>query len=406
LTTVLAQNAGYDLVVVGAGILGLATAREYLSRRPGEQVAVLEKESRVAMHQTGRNSGVIHSGIYYAPGSLKATLCVSGGAMLKAYCRDQGIPYGECGKVIVATSEAELPALAELERRGRANGVVGLRSLSPGELRTIEPAAAGIAALHVPQTAIVDYTRVAEAMAADIRRMGGAIITSAGVNRIHREHGSWRLETRGGSVETRTLIGCAGLYADELAMMTGGRRDPRIIPFRGDYWALKPEAAGLVKGLIYPVPDPHFPFLGIHATRRIDGSVWLGPNAVLAFAREGYRLGSIRPAELAASLLWPGFARLAARYWRTGVAEMVRDVSKTAYLRVAQRYLPAIRSQDVVRAPSGVRAQAVTREGRLVDDFVWGEEEGVLHLRNAPSPGASSSLAIGQRVIDRLLSGA
>ncbi|HYM49272.1 MAG TPA: L-2-hydroxyglutarate oxidase [Candidatus Limnocylindrales bacterium] len=393
----------FDLVVVGAGILGLATAREYLQRRPGARLGVLEKEARIAAHQTGRNSGVIHSGVYYTPGSLKATLCVRGAAMLRAYCAQQDIPVVECGKVIVATREAQLARLAELHRRGQANGVKDLRVLRDDDIPQIEPAAAGIAGLHVPHAAIVDYGAVARAFAQDVARMGGDVMLGREVRAIRRLDGRWRIETGDGAVDAAGLIVCAGLHADRLALMTGAARDPRIIPFRGDYWALDPEQAARVRGLVYPVPNPRFPFLGIHATRRIDGSVWLGPNAVLAFAREGYRVSTVRAADLRDALAWPGFRRLAWRYWRTGLLEMARDLSQTLYVREAARYLPGLRIRHVTRAPAGVRAQAVSADGRMIDDFVFSEEEGVLHVRNAPSPAATSSLAIAERIVDRFL---
>jgi (S)-2-hydroxyglutarate dehydrogenase len=353
-----AGSRSFDLVVVGAGILGLATAREYLLRHPGVRLGVLEKESRIAAHQTGRNSGVIHSGIYYTPGSLKATLCLRGAAMLRAYCAQHEIAVNECGKVIVATRTSELDQLDELRRRGEANGVADLRVLRDDEIAAIEPQAAGIAGLHVPHAAIVEYGAVARALAADIVDLGGEVLLNEDVSAMRRQNGRSQLQTRHGAVEASQLIVCAGLHADRLAVMMGAPPDPRIIPFRGDYWALKPARAWMVRGLIYPVPNPRFPFLGIHATRRIDGSVWLGPNAVLAFAREGYRLSQVRASDLAGVLAWPGFRRLARRYWRTGVMEMARDLSKGLYVREATRYLPGLRAGDVTKAAAGVRAQA------------------------------------------------
>jgi L-2-hydroxyglutarate oxidase len=394
-------GSDFETIVIGAGILGLASARELLRRQSGLRLAVLEKEPTIAFHQTGHNSGVIHSGLYYAPGSLKAELCVKGAAQLKAYCATKEIRVEECGKLVIASDETELARLAELFRRGTANGVPGLRMISAGEIVQVEPNAIGLRALVSPATAIVDYGQVARALAAEVAGIGATILTATAVKTIRRDGRQWILGTTGGSFRTENLLTCAGLQADVLARMTGGSDDSRIIPFRGDYLTLKPERRSLVRGLIYPVPNPAFPFLGIHATRRIDGQVWLGPNAVLALAREGYRRSSIEPGQLASVLSWPGFWRMAGRYWRTGSAEMYRDYSRRAFTREAQRYLPALRLADTAPGPSGVRAQAVSREGKLVDDFVFSQEEGVLHVRNAPSPAATASLAIAERIVDR-----
>jgi (S)-2-hydroxyglutarate dehydrogenase len=391
----------FETIVVGAGILGLASARELLRRQPGLRLAVLEKEPVIASHQTGHNSGVIHSGLYYAPGSLKAELCVKGAAQLKTFCLERGIRVEECGKLVIATDETELSRLAELFRRGTANGVPGLRMVSASQIADIEPNAIGVSAMVSPTTAIVDYSRVARALADEVTSLGAQIHAGAAVKTVRREARQWVLGTTKGSFRTATLLTCAGLQADVLARMTGASDDPRIVPFRGDYLVLKPERRSLVRGLIYPVPNPAFPFLGIHATRRIDGEVWLGPNAVLALAREGYRRSSIKPQDLASVLTWPGFWRMAARYWRTGSAEVYRDYSRRAFTRDAQRYLPALRLEDTAPGPSGVRAQAVSRDGKLVDDFVFSQEEGVLHVRNAPSPAATASLAIAERIVDR-----
>ena len=390
-----------DAVVVGGGILGLATAREWLNRLPDLRLAVLEKEKEPASHQTGHNSGVIHSGVYYSPGSLKARLCVTGAALLKDYCQQHTIPFERTGKLIVATEDDELSGLAELFRRGTANSVPGLAMVDGDRIRELEPHARGTAALYCAETSIVDYRMVARALAADIHVAGGRILNSAKVERISRAPGGWLLETPRGTVRTMWLITCAGLQSDLLARMTGSPLGPMIVPFRGDYLVLKRERRMLVKGLIYPVADPRFPFLGVHATKRIDGDVWLGPNAVLAFAREGYRLTQINPAELMGTLNWPGFRRLARRYWATGLAEFGRDLSKSAFVKAIRRYLPELQVDDALRGPSGVRAQAVSADGFLVDDFVFSEEEGVLHVRNAPSPGATACLAIAARVLDR-----
>lgn len=326
-----------------------------------------------------------------------------GARLLKAYCDEHGIPYLTCGKLIVAVDGSETDRLNELFRRGTANGVAGLERVEESRIREIEPHAVGVAAVYSPTTTIVDFTRVAEALAAEVVRAGGAILTDTPVAAIRRQANAWVLATPGEGIETRALLTCAGLFADRLAAFTGGSADPRIVPFRGDYWILRPERRSLVNGLIYPVPDPALPFLGIHTTRRMNGDIWLGPNAVLAFAREGYRLGTIRLGELAGTLAWSGFWRLARRHWRSGLGEFSRDLSKGAFVRAAQRYVPAIQPSDVGRGPSGVRAQAIASDGHLVDDFVFSQEEGVLHVRNAPSPAATSCLAIAERIADRFL---
>jgi (S)-2-hydroxyglutarate dehydrogenase len=393
----------YDLVVIGAGILGLASARELLRRHPHLRLAVLDKEHRIGQHQTGHNSGVIHSGIYYAPGSFKARLCVQGGRDLYAYCAEKGIPTDRCGKVIVAADASELPRLDELMRRGQANGVEGLEFIGPERLRELEPACVGMRAIWSPNTGIVDYDRVAAAYADDVRAAGGEILPGHRVQAIHRRASGVLLETPVGDVEAHRVVACAGLYADRVARLTGGPPDPRIVPFRGDYWVLRPVQRHLARNLIYPVPDPAFPFLGVHFTRRIaDGAVWLGPNAVLAFAREGYRRSDVNLGELAEALSFRGFQRLAAKYWRVGWEEMVRDYSKAAFLRSLQRYVPRLTAADLLPGPSGVRAQALGADGQLVDDFVVNVQENqIVHIRNAPSPAATSSLAIGRLVADQ-----
>ncbi len=387
-----------DVVVVGAGIVGLAVAREILGRWPRLKLAVVDKEQQIAAHQSGHNSGVIHSGLYYAPGSLKARLCVAGHRALTRYCDERGIGYDLCGKVIVATHEAELPRLEELYRRGVANGVAGLELIGPERLREIEPAAVGRRALYSPTTGIVNFVEVARSYAADVRAAGGEILLGRWVTGIRRRSSTVVVETSRGEIETRFLITCAGLYSDHLAALTGAPPDPRIVPFRGDYYVLRGEKVGSIRSMIYPVPDPAFPFLGVHFTRRIEGGVWLGPNAVLAFAREGYNRFSINPAELLETLRYPGFRRLAAKYWRTGLEEMYRDYSKTGFLRALQRYVPSLEERDLVPGPSGVRAQALTADGKLVDDFVIHRDANVLHVRNAPSPAATSSLAIAETI--------
>lgn len=395
------MSAQHDLVVIGAGILGLATAREFLLRQPGMDIVVLEKEREIAQHQTGRNSGVIHTGIYYAPGSLKARLCRSGSQLLMEFCQEHRIPIDRCGKLLIATTPAELPRLEELFRRGTLNGVPDLRML-PGEaIEELEPHATGLRAIHSPHTAIVDFAAVARALAEDVGRLGGTVVTSAPVRRIRAASGLWHLRTRGTELRSAALITCGGLWSDRLAEMTGGSPDPRIVPFRGDYLRLKPSARGLVKGLIYPVPDPALPFLGVHTTKRIDGDVWLGPNAVFAFARAGYRFSAISLRDLAGALRWPGFWRMAGRYWKTSLEEMYRDLNRGAFVAALRRYLPQLHPGDVTAGPSGVRAQAVDRQGRLVDDFVFTSGDRALHVRNAPSPAATSSLAIAGEIRSR-----
>jgi L-2-hydroxyglutarate oxidase LhgO len=392
----------YDLVVVGAGIVGLASAREMLLRHPGLKLAVIDKEPRVGAHQTGHNSGVIHSGIYYSPGSLKARLCVSGAREIYAYCESHGIPVERCGKVIVASDESELGRLHDLYERGLANGVEGLELIDRERLRELEPHCAGIAALWSPNTGIVDYSQVAAHYAVDVRNGGGEIHTGRRLIRLQRTTDRVVLETPAGELEARRVLTCAGLHADRVAALSGGAREPGVVPFRGDYWQLRSGARHLCRNLIYPVPDPAFPFLGVHATRRIgSGEVWLGPNAVLAFAREGYRRGDLAPADLAGALANPGFRRLAQRYWRMGAVEMWRDYSKRAFCASVQRYIPEVTMADMVPGPSGVRAQALDPRGRLIDDFVVDAGgDGVMHVRNAPSPAATSSLAIGRLVAD------
>jgi (S)-2-hydroxyglutarate dehydrogenase len=396
----------FDVVVVGGGILGLATAHRLLEVRPGIRLAVVEKEAELATHQSGHNSGVLHAGLYYAPGSLKARLCREGKAEIEQFAERHAIPFERCGKLVVAIDEGELPRLSSLRERAEANGVPGLEAVRPERIRELEPHAAGIAGLWSPETGIIDFQRVALALGDTIRGAGGEIRTSMPVTGIKERPGEVVVRTPGGELVAGHVVACAGLHADRLARLTGSEADPRIVPFRGDYYTLDESARGLVRGLIYPVPDPRFPFLGVHFTKRIDGSVWAGPNAVLAFAREGYRRRDIRPLELASTLLYPGFLRLAGRYLRTGLAEMWRDWWKPAFVRELQRYVPEIRADQLRFGPSGVRAQALARDGTLVDDFALGGSGRVLHVRNAPSPAATSSLSIGrvlaERVVERL----
>jgi len=397
-----AEGAAHaDLAVVGAGILGLAVAREMLLRRPGLSVRVVEREDRVAAHQTGHNSGVVHAGIYYAPGSLKAQLCVEGARALYAFCERHGVPVDRCGKVIVAVALGEVPRLDALERRGHENGVPGLRRLERAELREIEPHAEGVAALHSPGTGIVDFPAVARALASEVGERGGRIDLGREVDGIDTRAHEIVLRTSSGELIARHAVFCAGAWADRLAVAAGASGDPRIVPFRGAYLRLQPERRILVKGLIYPVPDPSLPFLGVHLTRHINGDVLLGPTALMVGARDAYRLGRVRPHDVAATLAWPGTWRMGRRWWRTGLRELGLAASRRAFVRAAQRYVPDLALDDVLAGPSGVRAQALGRDGALVDDFVVSHTEHALHVRNAPSPAATSSLAIARLIADR-----
>jgi len=394
-----------DVAIVGGGIVGLATAHALLDRRPDLTVAVLEKEAELATHQSGHNSGVIHAGLYYPPGSTKARLCVQGKAELEAYCQRRAIPYESVGKLVVAVDERELPRLAALRERALANGVPGLEEVGRERIAELEPHAIGLRALWSPTTGIVDFRRVALALADDVRAAGGRIRCSREVAGLLDRAGEVVVRTDGGDLLAGGLIACAGLQADRVAAMTGPSHGPitRIVPFRGDYYTLRPDARHLVRGLLYPVPDPRFPFLGVHFTRRIDGEVWAGPNAVLAFAREGYRRRDVDLRDAASTLAYPGFVRLAARYLRTGLAEQWRDWWKPAFAAQLRRYVPQIRDEDLEFGPSGIRAQAVTRAGRLLDDFDVAGRDRVIHVRNAPSPAATASLAIGGVISQRAI---
>jgi len=390
-----------DIAVVGAGIVGLAAARELAERHPRRTVTVLDKEPEIGRHQTGRNSGVIHAGIYYAPGSLKAQLCVSGARDLYAFCERHGIEAERCGKLIVALDESELPGLDELERRGRANGVQGLRRVGRDELLEIEPAAAGIAALHSPDTGIVDFTAVAHALRGELEAAGGQVILGTEVTGISPNGRAVRIAHAGGVIEAGHALVCAGAWSDRLAVMAGAPAEPRIVPFRGAYLRLRPERRHLVRSLIYPVPDPRLPFLGVHLTRHASGDILVGPTALLAGGRDAYRLRQIRRRDLAATLSWPGTPRMMRRFWRTGVQEIAHAVSRRALARTAARYVPELTARDLVPGWAGVRAQALGCDGRLVDDFVFSVTDRALHVRNAPSPAATSSLAIGRHVADK-----
>src|SRR3954463_8735241 len=387
-----------DLLVVGGGIIGLAVAREALRRRPGGGVAVRERESAVGRHQTGHNSGVIHAGIYYAPGSLKARLCVEGARELYEFCDQQGIAYERCGKLIIALDESELPRLDELERRGIANAVPGLRRVDGVELREIEPYATGIAALHSPATGIVDFSAVARAMAAEITAAGATIQTGVAVRSI----GASVVHTSEGAIPTGRVVACAGAWSDRLAEASGEAPEPRIIPFRGGYLRLRESARHLVRSLIYPVPDPALPFLGVHLTKRHDGEVWLGPSALLAPSRTAYRLPASSRHDLADTLRYPGTWRMARKWWRTGMTELHLAANRRAFVAACARYVPSLSAADVTDGPAGIRAQAVARDGTLLDDFAFADGEGTLHVRNAPSPAATSSLAIAKVIADRL----
>ncbi len=396
--------SGTVVGVVGAGIVGLAVARELQRRSPGTQVLVLEKEDRVGMHQTGHNSGVVHAGLYYRPGSLKAGLCTRGRAMLREYCADKGVPYVERGKLVVAVDDAELSRFEALERTARENGVPGLRRLDRQQIREVEPHVAGIAALHSPHTAVTDFGAVAAALAADVETGGGRILLGAEVTGIERREGRIDVAAGHDRFAVDRLVLCAGAQSDRLALRTGGDRSPAIVPFRGEYLTVREDAGReLVRGLVYPVPDPRYPFLGVHLTRGIDGTLQLGPNALLALHRESESRLAVRPADVAAVVRWPGTWRMAARHWRTGLAELRDSAWIGAAVGAAQRYVPELRRTDVERGRTGVRAQAVARDGTLVDDFVVEESDGVTSLRNAPSPAATSSLAIAEHVVDRVL---
>ena len=390
--------------IVGAGIVGLAIGREITRRRPGTRVVVLEKEEAVAQHQTGHNSGVVHAGLYYQPGSLKARLCTRGAAMIREYVAEKRLPYEECGKLVVAIDDEDAVRLAVIEARADRNAVPGLRRLDAAGIREIEPHATGIAALHSPRTAITDYTAIARAFADDITAAGGEVRLRSPVTRVNRIGATDRLEVVAGQQNLRVdkLILCAGLQSDVVARLVGDTPSPRIIPFRGEYMLLRPEKAKLIRGLIYPVPDPRYPFLGVHYTKRVNGDVDLGPNAVLATAREGYGWGNWSARDLASIATWPGMWRMAARHWRTGIRELHGSLSKKAYLRFAQLYVPEIGPRDVVKAGAGVRAQALDRDGGLVDDFRIHRLGPVTAVRNAPSPAATSSMAIAEYVVDTI----
>lgn len=390
------QESGlYDVAVIGGGIVGVATAMALVSK-PDRSVVVLEAESRLAAHQTGNNSGVIHSGLYYKPGSLKARNCTEGREAMYRFCAEQGIACERCGKVVVATSPEELPALDRLEERGRANGLEGIQRLTPEAIREREPHVTGLAGLWVPTTGIVDYTEVTEAFARVVREGGGEIRTLARVTAVRREAGGLVLETAQGVVRTRHLVNCAGLQSDRVARLCGVEPGVRIVPFRGEYYELAPEKQGLIRNLVYPVPDPQFPFLGVHFTRMIRGGVEAGPNAVLAFKREGYKKTSFSLRDTFETFTYPGALRLFAKHWRMGLGEFYRSFSKRAFVRALQKLLPEIGINDLEPGGAGVRAQAVGPDGAPIDDFQIVEAERMVHVLNAPSPAATASISIGR----------
>jgi len=390
-----------DLAVIGAGIVGLATAKALLEARPGLSLLVLEAEDRVAAHQTGNNSGVIHSGLYYRPGSLKATLCGEGREALYRYCAEREIPHERCGKLVVATRPEELPRLEELERRGRANGLVNLERLDGAGIEEREPAVAGIAGLFVGDTGIVDFKAVAEAYAQDVVDAGGEVRLGSAAGEIEDSGSHFRIQTPAGAVEARHLVNCAGAQADRVARRAGHESTCTIVPFRGEYMLIRPERAHLVRNLVYPVPDPRFPFLGVHFTRRIEGGIEAGPNAVLALHRHGYRWRDVSPRDCLDFVRTPGFWRMARRYWRTGFGEAWRSLSKRAFTRALAQLLPEIRAEDLAPGGAGVRAQALDPDGRLADDFRVVEAPGAYHVLCAPSPAATASLAIGRHIAER-----
>ncbi len=392
-----------DLVIVGGGVVGLATAYRFLQRYPGKTLTIVEKEQQLARHQTGSNSGVLHSGIYYRPGSLKATNCREGKRAMEEFCASEGIDYDICGKVIVAVVEDELPTLERIYERGQANGV-RCELIGKERLHELEPHAAGVRAIHVPEAGIVDFVQVCHRLAEKVRQAEGHIVLGARVVGLATAENRAVVQTTSGDYSAQQVVNCAGLHSDRVARMSGADLSAKIVPFRGEYYELRPEAQHLVNNLIYPVPDPSFPFLGVHFTRMIGTGVECGPNAVLAFSREGYRKLQVNLRDLAESLTYPGFLKLALRYWRMGVGEMYRSVSKRAFVRALQRLVPEIRGEHLHTAPAGVRAQAVARDGTMVDDFLVQETPRVVNVCNAPSPAATASLNIGSLIVDKLAS--
>jgi (S)-2-hydroxyglutarate dehydrogenase len=396
------NNKDCDVAVIGAGIVGLAVGLQLIRKNPDLKVIILDKENEVASHQTGHNSGVIHSGLYYKPGSLKARLCVEGSAAMIRFCQDHAIPHEVCGKIIVATEEREIPGLNELLRRGRENGVASLRELDPQQIREIEPHAIGLRGIHVPTTGITDFKMVSEKYAELIKQGGGEVLTGSGVTRILRETAGVVLETASGTIHARFAVNCAGLQSDLVAKMAGASLGLRIVPFRGEYYELVPAKHHLIKGLLYPVADPRFPFLGVHFTRRIHGGVEAGPNAVLSLKREGYTRTSFNLSDTVSTALFGGFWKMASKNWKSGAEEFYRSWNKQAFTRALQKLLPDLTEQDIRPAGSGVRAQALDRHGKLLDDFHFVYQDRILHVCNVPSPAATASLLIGRDIVSML----
>ncbi|BDD09287.1 hydroxyglutarate oxidase [Fulvitalea axinellae] len=394
----------YDISIIGGGIVGLATAYKILSQNPNLKLLLIEKEKELGAHQTGNNSGVIHSGLYYKPGSLKATNCIRGYHELVDFCKKEEIPFELCGKLVVSTAQEQIPLMNNLLERGTANGLKGIKRLNKEELKEHEPHVSGIEGLWVPQTGIVDYSVVCEKLGQKVQQLGGEIKMGSKVTNITTAKVASTIETSTGDYQTKLVVNCAGLYSDKVAEMTMGKKlNLRIIPFKGEYYKLKPESESLVKNLIYPVPDPNFPFLGVHFTRMMKGGVEAGPNAVLAFAREGYKKTQINFAELFETLTWPGFQKVASKYWKTGMGEMYRSFSKKAFTKALQGLIPEITEKDLVAGGAGIRAQACEKDGGLVDDFLIFENEFAVNVCNAPSPAATSALSIGQTLSEKIL---
>jgi L-2-hydroxyglutarate oxidase len=393
----------YDCIIIGGGIVGLASAYQLIKQKPHLRIAIVEKEAELAAHQTGHNSGVIHSGIYYKPGSLKAQNCINGYNMLIAFCEEHQIPFDLCGKLIVALDEKELPELDKLYNRGLENGLDKIKIIEKDEIKNYEPNVAGIKAISVPYTGIIDYTSVCNKIAELFQQLGGEIFTNHKVEDIINFNGFSEIVSPQKTFVTKQYINCAGLYCDKVAAYTHKNIDTRIIPFRGEYFMLKPEKRRLVKNLIYPVPDPNFPFLGVHFTRMIDGGVEAGPNAVFAFKREGYKMSDVDVKEMMESLTWPGFQKVMMKYWITGMGEFYRSFSKAAFTKALQRLIPDVKEEDLLPAESGVRAQACDRLGGLIDDFKIIDDEHAIHILNAPSPAATSSMSIGKTIADKMV---
>ena len=391
---------GYDIAIIGAGIIGLATAMRLAQEYPRYKIIVLEKDGEVAQHQTGHNSGVIHAGIYYAPGSQKANFCSTGGRLLRQFCDERGIEYEMCGKVIVAINDEEIPRLQDLFERGTANGAEGLEMVGKERLAELEPYAAGVKAIFSPNTGIIDFKKVSQAYAIEFGENGGDLFLNTAVHGITRRDGQMYLETSRGEIMARHIINCAGLQADQVARMMGADPGLRIIPFRGEYFSIRPERQHLVRSLIYPVPDPSLPFLGVHFTKRITGSVEAGPNAVLAFSREGYTKTSFRLGDTLGTLTYPGFWKMSLTHWKSGIDEQHRSLRKSLFLKSLQTLVPSIEMDDLSEPGAGVRAQAVDRNGNLLQDFAISETENAIHVLSAPSPGATSSLTISRYIVD------